>query len=299
MSTSYRNSRQAVRDALSAHGGKVNDLGGDCWELTVGGGAGDVVGVHMQAGCVSCSLPLLLGGGSADRYERVLSAVTRLPGGCKAALYPHDAALYLREDIAIVDGVDVSRRCTVAIADLMAASAALAKRRRATRRRKATPLVPDITAALEEACNEAGWELTRGEDGSALATMTLPPRAVRAEVTAHGKRNVRIAAPLGGYGALSAVGRRAAAVLLLTVNGLVRFARAGIERSAGRAHALVEVPVRERPSAAVLDTALSAVAVACGLCDRELVALADPSLAQRYLDAQASNAAPALTSAAL
>ena len=334
MTTRYRIHKQTVRDALVAHGGKVVDLDGGRWELMAGHGSGQCVGVQLQNDWLSFTAPVppAFGDGNREMYERYLSANPRLPGRCKVALYPCHTALCLREDIAIVDGVDLSSRCTEAIANLVAACAVLAKKPRAARMRKTTPLSSELTDVLKEVCGTSGWEYAGREDGSGVATLALPNGSVKATVTANGRRDFRIAAPLPGYESLADIGRRAAAVLLLTVNGLVRFARAGVERSAGRASvaietsvsietsaanntsaankasvvseasaasAFIEIPFRGRPSAALLDTALSALAVSGGLCDRELSALADETVARCYLDARASSPAPALSSLAL
>ena len=47
MTTSYRDRKNLVRDALACHGGKVVDAGGGRWELKVGTGANDCIGVHL------------------------------------------------------------------------------------------------------------------------------------------------------------------------------------------------------------------------------------------------------------
>jgi hypothetical protein len=301
MTTRYGIHKQTVRDGLAARGGKVVDLGGGRWELKVGDGSGGFIGAHLQNDWVSFTAPVppAYGGDNPDMYERYLSANARLPGWCKVALYPHHTELCLREDIAIVDGVDLLSSGADAVAYLMAAQAALVKKPRAARARKATPLSSEVNGALKEVCSTSGWNYAEREDGSGVATLALPTGSVKAVVTANGRRDFRIAVPLPGYESLADIGRRAAAVLLLTVNGLVRFARASVERSAGRAGAFVEIPFRGLPSAALLETALSALAVSCGLCDRELSALADESVARRYLNARALSPAPELSALAL
>ncbi|GAG44262.1 unnamed protein product, partial [marine sediment metagenome] len=205
--------------------------------------------------------------------------------------------LVVREDIPVVDGVDVAQACTGAVADLAAAKKSLATMRRPTARdRKNVALPGEVVDTIEQVCATIGFGHAAKDSETNVVTLDGPNGSYKAAVTAHPSGECRVTAHLWRYQSLSSLGRRALAVFLLTANGLVRFARAGIERSRHSTSALFEVRFSGPPSAALMETALSALAVACGVCGRELDVLSDDSVARRYLAAR--EAVPAKEAAA-
>ena len=79
---------------------------------------------------------------------------------------------------------------------------------------------------------------------------------------------------------------RAVAAFLLTVNSVIRFVRTGLEEATDGISAFAEARFSACPSPALLDVALSALAVTSAMCDWELRALQSEMVAKHYLTAR-------------
>ena len=98
---------------------------------------------------------------------------------------------------------------------------------------------------------------------------------------------IRVAAPVGALAMASDEVRNSIAVLLLTLNGVLRFARAAGEEQKGQVAAHLEALLPHFPSAEELGHALAALSVGCRLCGREVEVLQnDLVVAREYLVAR-------------
>jgi hypothetical protein len=292
--TTFETWEQLIRDALNDRGGDLTTLGRGQWDLD---DAGHAVEVRLRDEWLTCRAPMP-GALVEEDVVGYLWANPHLPGACRIALDPRQPVVCLREDVLVIEGIDVSRACVETIAHLTSARAALAKKSRARSARRRKPRQTRASAAsfndsLEDVCHEAGWDYAERDGGRGVVTLELPHGTVPAFLDAHSERDYRVSAPLACYQALSDAGGRAVSVLMLTANAIVRFVRAGIEQSVEGLSAFFERRFSERPSPACLDAALSALSVAGRLCQRELRALENDQLAHLYLDARGMSPAPA------
>jgi len=292
---------RAIGRALETTGEPVTDVGRGHWRVALGEDDASSVYVRLRSGWVVCCSPIEAPfDGPTNVLERYLRLNGRLFGRSKVVLDPaRTTPLFVREDIPVVDGVDVAQACTGAIANLAQTKKRLAVGRTlADRERKMAALPPAFVDTIEEVSAAVGWSHCAKDAETSVVTLDGPGGSYKAAVAAHASGDYRISAHLSRHRSLSSIARRALAVFLLTANGLVRYARAGIERSAGATSALFEVRYPGQPSAALMETALSALAVACGMCARELAVLSDESVARRYLAAREAASVPAKEAAA-
>jgi hypothetical protein len=295
--TRFEMREQSIHEVLAGRAEPVTTRGRGKWELAVDGHPGRAIEVRLEDEWVWCRAPIP----RAEKFNNVDDFIwrnPRLPGGCRVVFDPRHSDVHLREDIPVVDGIDVSTACDRAITDLVAARNVLATKGRPRTAGAGRPRpsrdVAERTDTLESICGAAGWRYAERDGGRGVVTLELAHGAVPARLDARGESNYRASAQAARYPALSEAGRRAVAVLMLTVNGIVRFVRAGIEQSADGLSAFFERRFCELPSPAVLDAALSALSVACGLCGRELQALENDDVARQYLATRGMSLAPAV-----
>jgi len=292
---------RAISHALERTGDPVTDVGRGHWRTTFGEDGASAVDVRLHGDWVVCRTPLEAPfDGPVSGLENYLRINARLGGWCKVVLDPGQTTpLCVREDIPVVDGVDVVQACTGAIANLAAAKKRLATLRRPTERERKKAALPDeVVDSIERVCATIGFGHTAKDSETSVVTLDGPNGSYKAAVRAHHSGECRITAHLWRSRPLSSLGHRALAVFLLTANGQVRFARAGIQRSKDNTTALFEIRFSGPPSEALMETALSALAVACGMFGRELAVLSDDSVARRYLAAREAVPATAKEAAA-
>jgi hypothetical protein len=136
---------------------------------------------------------------------------------------------------------------------------------------------------LRRLCEEAGWPFTERSEDKLAVTLDASGDFWQALVERRTDA-IRVAAPFGALATASDEVRNAVAVLLLTLNGVLRFARAAGEEQNGQVAAHLEALLPHLPSAEELGHALSAISVGCRLCGREVEVLQnDLLIAREYL----------------
>lgn len=292
---------QSIQEAMISHASAnsldLQSIGKGWWSVAPAKAPDNAVEVRIQYGYVLCTAALPPAPVEHD-VDTYLQTNPMLPGCCKVVLVTTRRETYLREDIPLASGFDAASACVDAVTHLMAAQSEFAKKRpgSATSEQRTTGGqlgdAKKIFDALDGVCDEAGWPCIDrdGNQGSIVLGLSsgLAP-AVLEERSDGYVAKVR----LRQYRTLSDVGRRAVAVLMLSVNGIVRFVRAGIERSAEGWCAFLETRFSLLPSPSEVRHALSALTVGSRMCERELRALSDDALAQRYLDARGMSLVPA------
>jgi len=299
--TRYEQQERTIHAALTGSGGKVVRVDRGVWEfypdrpdLPDLPGEFAPVEVRLRDNWVLCCSPVPSGlNGDLEGYALAMPA---LPGRCKVILDPADMTPRLREEILSVEGVDLAGACGSAIANLASAGALITRPNecRETRSGSMSAVPDEIVETLAEVSDASGWTFTEYGDGEdkeivLAASQRSGGGGGHAVVEAHGEHGVRITAGLSRHSGLSSAGRRAAAALVLTANGLMRLVRAGFDPAAaseGNTHAFLETWFTRPPSRPALAFALSTFAAAVNMFDSELGVMADESLARRYLEAR-------------
>ncbi len=136
-------------------------------------------------------------------------------------------------------------------------------------------------------CGQADWSYSERSSGRIHVDLDVPGGAFyQAAVERDAGRIVlRVELLSASDPATGVLAGPAAAALLLCVSGLVRMARAVSWESDLGASLGFEVQLPDTTTVGAFVHALSALSVTCGLCGREVRALADdPALALRYLE---------------
>ena len=212
-----------------------------------------------------------------------------LTGGVKFAWVAADPDLRLQAEVPLDDGEAQARR---RIAEACAGFAGAASTAGASRDGVAIS-APD-PADLRTAVAESGWSVRERPDGPLTVDLDVPDVFLQASVDAQ-DGVTRFAVELAAVEAAPSACREALALLLLRVSGAVRMARAVLPPASGAPR--LEVVLAGAPTAAEAGHALSALAVACRHCAREVeVVQRDETIAGMYLRAPASgsNQTPAV-----
>ncbi len=226
---------------------------------------------------------------SADRTWHLLGLGAGLPGGAKYALDGR-SRMCVRAEVPIDpdEGADIER-----VAEAAEGFRAAAKRYGDRKRNRAhsgngPAPVPaegeDALCDIERLCDEADWPYVTRSNGRIMAELDVPGRFHQAIIA---KRNdvLHIATHLHVGASAPPVCRRAVGLLLLTLNGAVRMARA-VAADDGELEPRIEVVQAWCPTAAQLVHALNALSVACRICGSEVEGLLDEIVAAEFLKAR-------------
>jgi hypothetical protein len=137
---------------------------------------------------------------------------------------------------------------------------------------------------IVEMCHEAGWPTASAARDCVTVNLDAPAATHQAIVRTGAASNLECFVPLTDGSVLPSIPRTAIAALLLGVTASVRMTKAVVVSRDGRDMAGLAVALGQvRPSAAEIDRALQALAVACCRCGNEVQALCDDALAEAYL----------------
>ncbi len=143
-------------------------------------------------------------------------------------------------------------------------------------------------ADLTRLCGESGWPYEQRSGESVSVDLEVSGRAFYQAIVSHqpsDRIRLRVDLVRGGEVAGAEQHKLAVAVLLLSVNGVVRMARGVIRQMDQRFSAGFEASLSRRPSLAEFVHALSALSIACDMCGREVEALMeDAELARSFLE---------------
>ncbi len=143
-------------------------------------------------------------------------------------------------------------------------------------------------ADLARLCAESGWPYEQRSGESVSVDLEVSGRAFYQAIVSHqpsDRIRLRVDLVRGGEVAGAEQHKLAVAVLLLSVNGVVRMARGVIRQMDQRFSAGFEASLSRRPSLAEFVHALSALSIACDMCGREVEALMeDAELARSFLE---------------
>jgi hypothetical protein len=210
----------------------------------------------------------------------------------KLVLVPGAARPVLRADIPLGEDADIAAtaaRACAAVASAAQAIGASASSVAEHDRAEASARVSAVTASASvdfaTMCAEAGWQCVGGSDTAPRVNLQLSGRQVLAllEHDADGGLRASVELLRRHRATLTQASQEALALFLLTSSAIVRLARADVEEVDDSVAMGFEVRCAAPCGVEDVGHALSSLSVACGMCDREVLALADDRIARLYL----------------
>lgn len=275
-----------VPSALARIATAVERLGHQHWSLTLGNDPAVAARARVEDGWL---------GLAAERHHppptrgawAILEWNRGLEGGARFALAPLAPGLLVRADIALDPEVDVERRILEACAGFTTAA------RGGEHLASTTPAeIVDASPELWCQCRDTTWPIEARGTRELTVDLGVPGAFHQAVVTARADGTVAAVVPLlesAEESLPSEVGRRAVALLLARLGGIVRLARAAAA-PAQPASLRFEV-VQTRPATIELAHTFAALAVACRLAAAEATALYhDEAVARLYLQQHRNDA---------
>jgi hypothetical protein len=141
----------------------------------------------------------------------------------------------------------------------------------------------DGAADIKMLCKEAGWPCTQRADGLLALELDVSDAFHEALVDRADDNSFRLWVELVNAPFNSAASRSALHVMLLSACRAVRWARAAAVPVNGNRAYRWEVDLGQAPAAWQLYRGLASLSVACGISAREVSALQDPTVAEKYL----------------
>jgi len=217
------------------------------------------------------------------RLWALLRQNARFDGSVRVVLGLDDDRLSARADVWTGDKPDLELRVAAAATALSSACHALATETGDDSPVSPRPKESHASTRLEDLCREAGWAFTR-RGGGLEVPLDRARSSRQARVAVTSGESVHAVVDLADTAADSSPSCTAIACVLLRVAAVVRLVKGvALAQDDGRQTAAL-VAVSESPDAALgVDRALSALATACRLVEREVQALGNEWLARRYL----------------
>jgi hypothetical protein len=278
----------AVIKALSDCGLSVPATGSTDWQLSIAGRRGSA---RVDDGWLVLEFPPPRG--RAPSLFRLLGRNVELRGNAKHVLLA-DGSLRLRAEVPVEEtlgrgAAGVAEQVREAVAGLASALGAPSSGTSSPGEVTADGGAEDGAPSSDPGtlCAEADWPHSERSSGRVHVDLDVPGgtfyQAVVGLVAGRIVQRVELFAE-GGTGTES-LASLAIAALLLSTSGVVRMARAASWNSDLGAAWGFEVQLPGTTTVGAFGHGLSALSVACGLCGREVRALAcDPALARRYIE---------------
>jgi hypothetical protein len=280
-----------VGEALGKCAPLVESAGRGEWNFILNNGSMLLVTARSDGDWLHLDAPLgeataaAAGGGDA---WRLLKLNQGLGGLSKLALTRGPQGLRARAEIPLDEDVDLQRRLREACAGLKAAAGRLHGEGKvaAAKASSLSGAQGGEASELRGLCAESGWKFTERAAGKMAVDLETRSGFYQAIVEERGGGAVSAAVEFAAGATFGEESKRAIGALLLRASGVVRMARAVVKEEGEGAGAGFEALFQTRPSAAELCHALSALAVACGLCGQATLAMRDEFVAGNYLAAQ-------------
>jgi len=208
----------------------------------------------------------------------------------KLALRPGSAQLVLRADIPLGEDVDTAagvQKARVALASatqtIGAPGVGKDSGSEGSWPAAATPAISSVDLAT--LCAEAGWPCVGGSASTPRIDLRVSGRQVLALLERRTDGGLRVWVELwrGRRASLTRASQAALGFFLLTSSAIVRLARAYVEEADDSVAVGFDVRCLEPCGVEDIDHALSALSVACAMCDREVQALADDRIARIFM----------------
>jgi hypothetical protein len=283
----------AIGESLRKCAPLVERVGQGEWNFILNNGSALLVGARATEHWLHLDAPLRCDVAQGMDAWQLLKLNRGLGGLSKLALLePGQTALRVRSEIPLDEDVDLQRRVGEACAGLKSAAGRLHGEE------KEEPTRFDSLATQEEQqerpggselqtlCAEAGWKFTERAQGKLAVELETRTGFYQAIVEERAGGAVSVAVEVASDASFGENSRRAIGTLLLRASAEVRLARAVVRDEGQGSAASFETLFQTRPCAAEVNHALSALAVACGLCGGAAEAMQDEVVAGNYLAAQ-------------
>ncbi|MDT4953910.1 MAG: hypothetical protein QOJ02_2048 [Acidobacteriota bacterium] len=291
MSYVLRARESAIGELLEKCASLVERVGQGEWNFILNNGSMLLTSARVREHWLHLDAPLKAGTARSLDAWQLLQLNQNLGGLSKVALLhgQQPAALRVRAEIPLDEDVDLQARLSEACAGMKAAAGRLhgEEKEEQTRADSLTgsdePDLPEHSE-LRNLCEESGWKFTERTATKLAVDLEARSGFYQAIVEEQPGGAVSVAVELASGAVFGESSKRAIGTLLLRASAEVRLARGVVkERDEG---ASFEVLFQTTPCAAELSHALSALAVACGLCGQEAVMMQDEFVAKNYLASQ-------------
>ncbi|HUQ30906.1 MAG TPA: hypothetical protein VM095_02255 [Pyrinomonadaceae bacterium] len=284
-----------IRESLRECAPLVEKVGQGEWNFILNNGSALLVSACATEHWLHLDAPLRCDAAQGGLDAWHLLKLNRGLGGLSklALLQPGQTALRVRAEIPLDEDVDLQRRLLEACAGLKSAAGRL----HGEEKEELTRV--DSLAATEEwkkeqdgselqtLCAEAGWKFTERGQGKLAVELETRTGFYQAIMEERAEGAVSVAVEVARDATFGENSRRAIGTLLLRASAHIKLARAVVfDGGEGSAAASFETLFQTRPCAAEVNHALSALAVACGLCGGAAEAMRDEAVAANYLAAQ-------------
>jgi hypothetical protein len=283
----------AITESLRKCAPLVERVGQGEWNFILNNGSALLVGARACEHWLHLDAPLRCDAAQGLDAWQLLKLNRGLGGLSKLALLqPGHTPLRVRSEIPLDEDVDLQRRVGEACAGLKSAAGRLHGEEKEELTRidsLATaegPKEEQGGAELGALCAEAGWKFTERTQGKLAVELETRTGFYQAIMEESAGGAVSVAVEVASDDVLGENSRRAIGMLLLRASAEVRMARAVVRDKGEGSAARFETLFQTRPCAAEVNHALSALAVACGLCGEAAEAMRDEAVAGNYLAAQ-------------
>jgi hypothetical protein len=293
----------AIAESLRKCAPLVERVGQGEWNFILNNGSALLVGASICEHWLQLDAPL--GNAVADRQDawRLLKLNQGLGGLSKLALLPQhgpkpgQTALRVRAEIPLDEDVDLGRRLHEACAGLKSAAGRLHGEEKEELTRAYSLVTPEgaereSESELRSLCEETGWKFTERTPRKLAVDLETRNGFYQAIVEEHVGGAITVSVEVASNTAFGEKSKRAIGTLLLRASAEVRLVRAVVSEGGEGAQASFEALFQTSPCAAELGHALSALAVACGLCGGAAEAMQDEVVAGNYLAAQGLKSKP-------
>lgn len=294
MTRQFATLEKEITNALSTLGSGVESSSKGKWRWYPDDSGKAPVEVRLEDEWLTCQLQVPSPSSEEELWWRV-ERRSLLDGVCRVIVEPRDNTFHIRQDMPVTENGDFAVACRRALEAM-----ASARRKHfpsngggeAAAGESAAEKAGVADGTIRDACIEAGWSWCEREGSRPSVDIELPQGSRKVGVETFPGKGCRLSVSLARYKSLNGTSRVAVAAFLLTANGVVRFARAGVEEREKGVEAFYEVWIDERPTPAVIGHALASLSVGCRLCERELQVLGDENVARMFLEVRGSLVGP-------
>ena len=285
-----RKSEVAVEDSLKSCAPVVERVGLGAWNFVLNNGSALRVGARADDQWLRLDAPVHAGPQPIQGAWQLLGLNAALGGLSKVVTVAGYPGLRLRAEIPLDEDADLQERVKQACGGLKAAAGQLhgephASEKKSTWPEGAIKAEPTDANGLRSLCEATGWKFTE-RTGSKLAVDLETRNGFHQAIVEHEPSGgVSLTVEVASQPAFCEISKRAIGTLLLRASGLIRMARASVKQEQTAA-ANFEILFETAPTAAELSHALSALAIASGLCGRTVEAMRDEVVARNYLASQ-------------
>ncbi|MDT4969430.1 MAG: hypothetical protein QOJ64_4167 [Acidobacteriota bacterium] len=285
-----RKSEVVVEESLKSCAPIVERVGLGAWNFVLNNGSALRVGARADDRWLRLDAPVNAGQHRIQGAWQLLRLNSALGGLSKVVTVAGYPGLRLRAEIPLDEDADLRERVKQACAGLKAAAGQLHGESHALEKEHFGPVgatkgEATDASGLRSLCEASGWKFTERTSSKLAVDLETRNGFYQAIVENEPSGRVSLTVEVASQLAFCEISKRAIGALLLRASGLIRMARASVKQEQ-TATASFETLFETAPNAAELSHALSALAIASGLCGRTVEAMRDEVVARNYLASQ-------------